>query len=42
MLGLMQDWPLRVSSIIDHAAKYHAGRAVVSRSAEPLPSARFR
>ncbi|MHA1528852.1 MAG: long-chain-fatty-acid--CoA ligase [Alphaproteobacteria bacterium] len=34
MLGLMQDWPLRVSSIIDHAAKYHAGRAVISRSAE--------
>lgn len=34
MLGLMQDWPLRVSSIIDHAAKYHAGRAVISRSIE--------
>ena len=34
MLGLMQDWPLRVSSIIDHAAKYHAGRAIVSRSVE--------
>ncbi len=31
MLGLMQDWPLRVSSIIDHAAKYHAARAIVSR-----------
>ncbi len=34
MLGLMQDWPLRVSSIIDHAAKYHSGRAVISRSVE--------
>ena len=34
MLGLMQDWPLRVTSIIDHAAKYHAGRAIVSRSVE--------
>ncbi len=34
MLGLMQDWPLRVSSIIDHAAKYHAGRAVIGRSVE--------
>ena len=34
MLGLMQDWPLRVSAIIDHAAKYHGGRAVVSRSVE--------
>ena len=33
-MGLMQDWPLRVSSIIDHAAKYHAGRAVISRSIE--------
>ena len=34
MLGLMQDWPLRVTSIIDHAAKYHGGRAIVSRSVE--------
>ena len=34
MLGLMQDWPLRVSSIIDHAAKYHGGRPIVSRSVE--------
>jgi acyl-CoA synthetase (AMP-forming)/AMP-acid ligase II len=34
MLGLMQDWPLRVSSIIDHAARYHTGRAIVSRSVE--------
>ena len=34
MLGLMQDWPLRVSNIIDHAAKYHANRPVTSRSVE--------
>ncbi len=34
MLGLMQDWPLRVTSIIDHAAKYHAGRPVTGRSVE--------
>lgn len=31
MLGLMQDWPLRVSAIIDHAARYHGGRRLVSR-----------
>ncbi|HUF86609.1 MAG TPA: long-chain-fatty-acid--CoA ligase [Thermohalobaculum sp.] len=34
MLGLMQDWPLRVTSILDHAAKFHGGRAIVSRSVE--------
>ncbi|MEL6477126.1 MAG: long-chain-fatty-acid--CoA ligase [Pseudomonadota bacterium] len=34
MLGLMQDWPLRVSTIIDHAARFHTGRAVLSRSIE--------
>jgi fatty-acyl-CoA synthase len=34
MLGLMQDWPLLVHKIIDHAALYHAGREVVSRSVE--------
>ena len=34
MLGLMQDWPLLCHRIIDHAATYHAGRAVVSRSIE--------
>jgi len=36
MLGLMQDWPLRVTTIIDHAAKYHAGRPVTGRSVEGL------
>jgi fatty-acyl-CoA synthase len=34
MLGLMQDWPLLVSRIIDYAACQHGGREVVSRSVE--------
>ena len=34
MLGLMQDWPLLCHRIIDHAAKYHAERTIVSRSIE--------
>ncbi len=34
MKGLMQDWPLRVSSILDHAARFHADREVVTRSIE--------
>jgi fatty-acyl-CoA synthase len=34
MLGLMQDWPLLVHKIIDHAAQYHGEREVVSRSVE--------
>jgi acyl-CoA synthetase (AMP-forming)/AMP-acid ligase II len=34
MQGLMQDWPLRIHSIIDHAAKYHGSRPIISRSVE--------
>ncbi|MDB5503576.1 MAG: long-chain fatty acid--CoA ligase [Tardiphaga sp.] len=34
MLGLMQDWPLLCHRIIDHAAKVHGEREVVSRSIE--------
>jgi fatty-acyl-CoA synthase len=34
MLGLMQDWPLLIHRIIDHAASYHGGRRVISRSIE--------
>jgi len=34
MLGLMQDWPLLCHRIIDHAAIYHAGRPVITRSIE--------
>jgi fatty-acyl-CoA synthase len=37
MLGLMQDWPLRVSRVIDHAARFHGGRRIVSASAEGGP-----
>jgi fatty-acyl-CoA synthase len=34
MLGQMQDWPLLVHKIIDHAAQYHGDREVVTRSVE--------
>jgi acyl-CoA synthetase (AMP-forming)/AMP-acid ligase II len=34
MLGLMQDWPLLIHRIIDHAAIQHPLRPVVSRSVE--------
>ena len=34
MKGLMQDWPLRVSTIIDHAARFHGDREIVTRSVE--------
>ena len=34
MLGLMQDWPLTVDKIIDHARNWHSHREVVTRSVE--------
>ncbi len=34
MFGLMQDWPLTVDRILDHAATRHADREVVTRSVE--------
>ncbi len=34
MDGLMQDWPLLIQRIIDHAANQHGTREVVSRSVE--------
>ena len=34
MLGLMQDWPLLLHKIIDHAASQHGDREVVSRALE--------
>ena len=34
MHGLMQDWPLLLHRVIDHAARQHGGREVVSRSVE--------
>jgi len=34
MKGLMQDWPLLVHTIIDHAAQYHGDREIVTRAVE--------
>jgi hypothetical protein len=34
MLGLMQDWPLLLHRIIDHAAAQHGDRLVISRAIE--------
>jgi fatty-acyl-CoA synthase len=34
MLGLMQDWPLTVDRILDHAKNWHPDREVVTRSVE--------
>ncbi len=43
MRGLMQDWPLLVHKIIDHAALYHGEREVVSRSIEgPIVRTNYR
>ncbi len=35
MRGLMQDWPLLVHKILDHAALYFGEREVVTRAVEP-------
>ena len=34
MLGMMQDWPLTVDKILDHAKNWHGQREVVTRSVE--------
>ncbi|MBN9553381.1 MAG: AMP-binding protein, partial [Alphaproteobacteria bacterium] len=34
MRGLMQDWPMRVHRFLDHAALYHQGARIVSRTIE--------
>jgi fatty-acyl-CoA synthase len=34
MQGLMQDWPLTLDKILDHAANWHGAREIVSRSVE--------
>ena len=34
MRGLMQDWPLLCHRLLDHAAKQHGAREIVSRSVE--------
>jgi fatty-acyl-CoA synthase len=42
MLGLMQDWPLLCHRVIDHAARYHGDRPVISRSVEgPLQATNY-
>jgi len=33
-LGAMQDWSLRVTHLIDHAAREHAGREIITRWAD--------
>ena len=43
MRGLMQDWPLLLHRIIDHAAIFHGGRQVISRSVEgPFHTTNYR
>jgi fatty-acyl-CoA synthase len=43
MLGLMQEWPLRIHKIIDFAATQHPNREVVSRLVEgPIHRTRYR
>ncbi len=43
MLGQMQDWPLLVHKIIDHAELYHGSREIVSRSVEgPIERTNYR
>jgi acyl-CoA synthetase (AMP-forming)/AMP-acid ligase II len=34
MLGLMQDWPLTVDKILDHAKTWHGHREVITRTVE--------
>ena len=34
MKGLMQDWPLLVHQVLDHAARWHGEREIISRSVE--------
>ncbi len=36
MLGLMQDVPLTLSSLLDHAARFHGEREIVSKTPEGL------
>jgi len=43
MRDLMQDWEMRVSRIIDHAAKYHGNRPITSRTVEgPIETTNWR
>ncbi|HEY1309757.1 MAG TPA: 3-(methylthio)propionyl-CoA ligase [Pseudolabrys sp.] len=43
MRGLMQDWPMLLHRIIDHAAKFHGDRKVITRSIEgPIVETNYR
>jgi fatty-acyl-CoA synthase len=43
MHGLMQDWPLLCHKILDHAARQHGGREIVSRMVEgPIERTTYR
>ena len=43
MQGLMQDWPLLVHKILDHAALNHGDREIVTRSIEgPIRRTNYR
>ena len=43
MLGLMQDWPLLIQRIIDHAAINHGDQPVITRSIEgPIHRTNYR
>ncbi|MGB3809380.1 MAG: 3-(methylthio)propionyl-CoA ligase [Parvibaculum sp.] len=43
MKGLMQNWPLRVSTIIDHAARFHGDQEIVTRTVEgPITRTTYR
>ena len=43
MRGLMQDWPLLCHKLIDHAATFHGGRQIVTRSVEgPIHRTNYR
>ncbi|MCT4657356.1 MAG: long-chain-fatty-acid--CoA ligase [Cohaesibacter sp.] len=34
MFGSMQDWPLTCNKVLDHAARFHKNREIISRSVE--------
>ena len=43
MLGLMQNWPLLIHRVIDHAASVHGARKVITRSVEgPIHTTDYR
>ena len=43
MLGLMQDWPLLLHRVIDHAANFHGERKIITRSIEgPIRTTNYR